>query len=231
VSSIWDLAELSTWAQSFNLERASAWANLMLGAVFGSRLTPGPYDTDPLSDSFESSILDSVGASAYDMMRPALEDANLKLRVSPDGRSFSLRRPEDSLNSPSTHTFTFSPRNVIGATMERSRNGDWYDSAMLTEEGIGGGFGYPRGEHSRTYREHLPEGSGLTESAAENIVTRARNRGQFFDVVAPIRPGVFMRDYFYWQPDPEQPGEEWQVQGVSFDLITDTMRIRGVQPY
>jgi hypothetical protein len=63
-----------------------------------------------------------------------------------------------------------------------------------------------------------------------NINTRNRNRGQFIDIVAPIKLGVFMMDEFTYAPDvgPVQP---WRVQGVSYDFLAGTMNIRGVQRY
>lgn len=234
VSSIWDVGAISELQQTMPANRVTTYVNIGLYMVLGRHVDPGPYDSQVVSGDFSFDLLSTLSMSAWEIMRPALEDGDLKLRLNPDGRGFTLQRPENSINAPAEHSWLFTPQNVSSARPVRSRTGDWYDSAMLTEEDVGGGFGYPNNrDHTRTYLERFPAGTGLTESWAENIVRRTVNRGELIDIEAPIRLGVFMRDEFTYLPDDATPGPEhqWIVKSVGYDFITATMRIRGERRY
>jgi hypothetical protein len=237
-SSIWDVAELSEQSQSFNLDVAASWANLMLGAVFGTRLDPSPYNTVTVSSGFSKDLLEAISQNAYEMLRPALEDADLKLRVNPNGRGFSLQRPENNIKSVQGWTASpdghlFEPQDVLSVKRVTTRTGDWYDAVMLTQDGVGGGFGYPRGPHTRTYLERLDEGFGVSDSMAQNIYRRVTNRGEFIDITAPIRLGVFMTDDLAYLPEGEVSGPEhqWRIKAVTYDMPSGTMSIRAARPY
>lgn len=230
-----DMIMISDVMGAANPQQAASWINPFLTVVLGYQLTPGPYDTSALSDTY-TNILDwSRWSSAWDMFRPVLEDTDLKLRVRPSGRGFTLERPENPINSPADHSWLFTDEDVTKVRHVRSRSGDWYDSALLTTAEMAGGttVGSPSpGTHSRTYIETVPDTFKPSPSMAQNIVRRAQNRGQFIDIEAPIQLGVFMRDEFTYvheigDPDPEQ----WIAKAVSYDLTAGTMNIRGEQRY
>lgn len=214
----------------------STYVGPVLQTVLGVDLTPGPYDTTSLSYvSTPAEILDWSGfPSAWDMMRPALEDTDLKLRCNPTGRGFSLQRPVNSIRNPADHAFLLTSQEVTTVRHVYSRSGDWYDSAILNNSDGTVGWGYPVAGtlHSRTYREEMPEGIKPSVSMAENITRRSVNRGKFIDITAPIQPIVFMRDEFAYvenigDPDPEQ----WITKSVSYDITSGLMNIRGEERY
>lgn len=237
-SSIWDLSDLSELLQSFNQNVTSSYVNIALITVLGYMLDPSPYDDEFVSAGFEFDLLATLAMNAWEIARPALEDGDLKLRVNPSGIGFSLQRPENSIkavqgiDSPWSHLFL--PEDVLSARPVRSRTGDWYDSAMLTEDGVGGGFGYPSNQvHTRTYIEKFPAGSGLTDSWAENIVRRSVNRGELIEITAPIKLGLFMTDEFTYMPEGAiaGPDYQWRVKSVNYDFDAGTMTFRGERRY
>ena len=230
-----DLIAISDEMGGGDPQKVATWVNPFLSVVLGYTLTPGPYDGSALSDTY-TNILDwSRWSSAWDMFRPAIEDTDLKLRVRPSGRGFTLERPENPINSPADHSWLFSDADVISVRHARSRTGDWYDSTLLTTSEMAGGttVGYPSpGRHSRTYVEIVPDTFKPTLSMAQNIATRSANRGQFIDIVAPIQLGVFMRDEFtYVRVIGEGTPEQWIVKSVTYDFAAGTMNIRGEQRY
>lgn len=231
--SVTGLADIDAFvaAQSgLNAAYASTYINMTLAVVLGYTTPDGPYRTDPVSSEYEFSIVElAKGMTAWEIVRGALDDADLKLRVNPTGRGFTLQRPENSINNPATHAHFWAYDEVIEARQVYSRTGDWYDSAMLRVDGVPS-RGHPNGEHSRTYLEDLPVGSKPTLSAAQNIVRRAQNRGRFIDLVVPIKPGVFMRDEFTYETAAGEL-QPWIVKAVTYDLAAATMNIRGEHRY
>lgn len=232
LTSFEDEQGIAAWQAGMNQQQIQTWVTPWLQYILGYGLTPGVYDTDTFSENIVDIFDGFVGKSAWDTMRPMLEDTDLKLRVRPSGRGFTLERPENPINSPGTHSWLFTDADVTTVRHVRSRTGDWYDSAILyrpASEGISPG--YPTALHSRTFTEDWG-GRKPNTSMAENIVRRTSNRGQFIDITAPIQLGVFMRDEFTYvhevgDPDPEQ----WIAKSVSYDLAAGTMNIRGEQRY
>ena len=206
-----------------------------LRVVLGYGLTPGPYDSTMLSDLAPGAIFDwTKYSSAYDMFRPGLDDTNLKIRVLPGG-GMGLFRPEGYINSPGTHSWLFEDEAIMNVKHTRSRSADWYDSAMLNNNDGSNSLGFPAsGEtHSRTYVEDLPSAQRVTTQMPLNVVTRASNRGEFIEITAPIDVtdgGVYMMDEFVYAPE-DGLAEQWRVQNVTYDLLSDTMIIRGVKRY
>lgn len=234
VASIWELAALSELLTSYNNNIVSAYVNIGLVTVLGEPLLPSVYNTQLVSGDFDFDIMQALSDSAWEIMRPVLEDGDLKLRVQPTGKGFRLERPENPINNPATHSWLFTRKDVLSARPVRSRLGDWYDSAMFTEDGVGGGFGYPStGNYTRTYTENRPAGSGVTNSWAENLVKRARNRGELIEIVAPIQLGVFMTDEFTYAPFDGATGAayQWRVKSVNYDFDAGTMTFRGERRY
>jgi len=213
-------------------QQIRTWVDPWLSVILGYRLTPGTYDTTPLSAPAVDIFDGFVGKSAWDAMRPFLEDTDLKLRPRPSGRGFTLERPENSINSPAEHSWLFQDKDVNTVRHPRSRNGDWYDSASLYRPAAEGTSpGYPNGTHSRTFLEDWG-GKKPNVSMASNIVRRTRNRGEFIDIAAPIQLGVFMRDEFVYVPViGESTPEPWIVKSVSYDITSATMIIRGEKRY
>lgn len=229
-----DLTDLTQGLQGFPQNQVGSFVNVFLQAVLQRSLIPGPYDSQVLTSSDLVQV--DYANSAYDMFRPALEDADVKLRVHPNGRDFSLERPENYINSPAEHSWLFTGRELGDGGMRRTktRTGDWYDSAgLLRETDTGYQFaGHPGGLHSRTYVEELTIGKPSI-AMAQGIVRRARNRGEFIDLQGPIIPGVFMRDEFVYLPDGATPGPDyqWICKSVSYDFTSGLMNIRGERRY
>lgn len=227
-----DEQAIAGFQAGLNQQQIQTWVNPWLQYVLGYALTPGVYDTTTFSESIVDIFDGFVGKSAWDTMRPMLEDTDLKLRVRPSGRGFTLERPENSINNPATHSWLFTDLDVTTVRHVRSRTGDWYDSAILYRPASEGASpGYPTAIHSRTFMDDWG-GRKPNASMAQNIVRRTVNRGQFIDITAPIQLGVFMRDEFTYvheigDPDPEQ----WIAKSVSYDLTAGTMNIRGEQRY
>ncbi|WP_036963672.1 hypothetical protein [Promicromonospora kroppenstedtii] len=215
-----------------NPQHAGPWVNAVISAVLGYGLTPGVYDTTPLSTTYTDVLDWTMYTSAWDMFRPVLEDTDLKLRVGPTGRGFTLERPENSINNPATHSWLFTDEDVTTVRHVKSRTGDWYDSALLQRADHTWTGGYPNpGLHSRTYIETVPDTVKPSFSMAQNIARRSVNRGQFIDITAPIQLGVFMRDEFAYAPTLDDTPEQWIVKSVTYDLLAGTMNIRGEQRY
>lgn len=209
-------------------DEINAWIEPTLRVVLGYGLQPSVYDTDPLSVPPADLLTPIRETNAWNYMRPFLEDTDLKLRVSSSGRGFTLHRPENSITG---NSHLFEPADVISARGVYSRTGDWYDSAELVSD-VSPDVGYPAASHSRTYVENF--GTRQTsQSMAQNIVRRTVNRGQFIDLVAPIRLGVFMRDEFTYLPEGATPGPpyQWIAKAVSYDLAGGLMNIRGERRY
>lgn len=217
-----------------NRQQVATWVNPVIGSVLGYRLTPGPYDTAALSATWSDLIDWTVWTSAWDMFRPAIEDTDLKLRVGPTGRGLSLQRPENAIRNPAQYAFLLTPADVTSVKHTYSRNGDWYDSALLRRPDGTGTRGNPNpGTHSRTYIEAVPDTVKPSYAMAQNIARRSANRGRFIDITAPIRLDVFMTDEFTYLPDGATPGPdyEWRVKSVSYDFLAETMNIRGERRY
>lgn len=229
-----DLTDLTQGLQGWPQNQVGSFVNVFLQAVLQRSLIPSPYDSQVLTSSDLVQV--DYANSAYDMFRPALEDADVKLRVQPNGRDFALARPENFINSPAEHSWLFTSQEVSdgGVRRTKSRTGEWYDSAGLLRE-VDPGYqfaGHPGGRHSRTYVEELTIGKPSI-SMAQGIVRRARNRGDFIDIQAPIIPGVFMRDEFVYLPDGATPGPsyQWICKSVSYDFTSGLMNIRGERRY
>ena len=226
-----DFGAINAYAENMNVQQARTYIDPILQHVLGERAATNVYSTTTLSTVYTSVINRSLDMTAWEMLLQPLNDANLKLRVNRDGKGFSLQHPVNEI--PGKEWFSLlTDDDVISARRVLSRNSDWYDSVNLVAgEGAAKVFkGGPTATHSRTYRERYDEGTPLTSSQVVNINTRNRNRGQFIDIVAPIKLGVFMMDEFTYAPDvgAVQP---WRVQGVSYDFLAGTMNIRGVQRY
>jgi hypothetical protein len=216
------------------------WVDAVMLTVLGRSPLQNDYTTAPLSAPFSDIIDWTSWSSAWDMMRPAIEDTNLKLRVHPDGETFTLEDPQNTINEPSIHAWLFTPGNTISARRIRSRSGDWYDGALMqASDGDGPGNGYPAlGEpHSRTMIEMVPPTLKPSVTMAQNLVTRASNRGELIEITAPIRllptGGVFMRDEFSYVPAGTEPSEDtrWITKSVHYDFLSGTMRLRGERRY
>ncbi|MEU4361196.1 hypothetical protein [Promicromonospora sp. NPDC023987] len=226
-----DMVPIIDASQGLDPQKVGSWVNSVLIGVLGYKLTPTVYDDSELSDVYSNITNWQSFPTAWDMFRPYIDDTNLKLRVNPNGVGFSLQRPENTLwDTPGQHSHLFTAEEVISVGHVYTRSGDWYDGAMLSDAADEYHIGYPATGPSRTYRETLPEGTKPTFSMAQNIVTRASNRGHLIDIVAPIRLGVFMRDEFAYAPEVGDI-EQWVIKSVSYDLTTATMRIRGEQRY
>lgn len=220
---------------------AGTWVKSTLLLVLGRDLTPGPYDTTSLSEPSVDILTNIYAGNVWEsIIRPVIDDTGLKLRVHPDGETFTLEHPQNTINDPSIHAWLFQGHNTISARRIRSRLGDWYDSAQLSADlPTGFGFiGYPPGQHSRTYREHFTSDQPKPTSAmAQNLVDRAINRGELIEITAPaqLRPtgGVFMRDEFSYVPDGVTPGPDtqWITKSVQYDFLAGTMRLRGERRY
>lgn len=229
-----DYANIIGGQVGMNLQRVQAYVDPVLSAILGYTTDENVYTDTPLSGPWADVIQWRQDMTGWDLIRLALEDTDLKLRVNPSGRGFTLQRPQNSINNPAEHAFLFTGEDVTTVKHTRSRSEDWYDSAMLSQ-GDGVDFTFaaypPSGRHSRTYVERFPDGTKLTSSMAENIVRRSLNRGQFIDIVAPIRLGVFMRDEFAYAPTLDDDAEQWIVKSVSYDIAAAQMNIRGEQRY
>lgn len=229
-----DVLPMNNETSISNRQQVATWVNPVIGSVLGYRLTPGPYDTAGLSATWSDLIDWTVWTSAWDMFRPAIEDTDLKLRVGPTGRGFTLLRPEDAIRDQADHAFQLTSADVISARPVYSRNGDWYDSALLRRPDGTGTRGSPNpGTHSRTYIEAVPDTVKPSYAMAQNIARRSANRGRFIDIVAPIRLDVFMTDEFTYLPDGATAGPdyEWRVKSVSYDFLAGTMNLRGERRY
>lgn len=170
--------------------------------------------------------------SAWDMIRPALEDANLKLRVNRNGAGFTLQHPLNPI--PGADPFSLLlPEDVISAERIFTRSGDWYDAALLSSVDGPPNYGYPAAPHSRTYRETLRRGVQPSTSMAQNIVTRAENRGALIEISAPIKLGLFMRDNVNYidHGGAATPDDQWVIKSISYDMGTGLMSITGEHPY
>lgn len=219
-----------------NVQQVQTYIDPVLLAVLGKPTVANVYNTTALSDTAANVVSWRQDMTAWELMRMPLEDTDLKLRVSGDGKSFSLQRPENSIRNPASVSHLFTEEDVISARQVFTRTSDWYDSAMITQgDGLAFTFAaYPTsGKHSRTYTERFPDGTKLTTSMASNITKRSLNRGRFIDIEAPIRLNVFMTDEFTYIPAGASSGPEyqWRVKSVSYDLFTATMRIRGERRY
>lgn len=229
-----DVLPMTNETDISNRQQVATWVNPVIGSVLGYRLTRGAYDTTALSATWSDLIDWSVWTSAWDMFRPAIEDTDLKLRVGPTGRGFTLLRPEDAIRDQLVHAFQLTPADVTSAKQVYSRTGDWYDSALLRRPDGSGTRGSPNpGSHSRTYIEAVPDTVKPSYAMAEAIATRTANRGRFIDIVAHPRMDVFMTDEFTYLPDGATPGPdyEWRVKSVSYDFLAATMNIRGERRY
>lgn len=235
------LGEFSELQAGYNTQQVQAWVRPTLQMVLGRDIKPGPYDTTTLSED-DSEIFSNIYAGNVweTIIRPAIDDTGLRLRVHPDGQTFTLEHPQNTINEPSVHAWLFQGHNTISARRIRSRLGDWYDSAQLSADlPTGFGFiGYPAGAHSRTYREHFTaEQPNPTAAMAQNLVDRASNRGELIEIEAPIRllptGGVFMRDEFSYVPEGVTPGPDtrWITKSVHYDFLSGTMRLRGERRY
>ncbi|WP_419707666.1 hypothetical protein [Promicromonospora sp. NFX87] len=211
-----------------------AWVDPVLRVVLGYGLDPTVYDTTSLSVPYSDLLTPIRETNALDYLRPFLEDTDLKLRVNPSGRGFTLQRPENYINNPAHHSWLFLEDDVISAKRVVTRSGEWYDSVELHRPSTeGNSYGYPTsGTHSRTYLESWA-GRKPSSSMAQNIWRRTKNRGRFIDLVVPIHLGVFMRDEFTYLPTGATPGPDyqWAVKSVTYDLVAGTMSIRGEQRY
>jgi hypothetical protein len=223
-----------------NPQQVRYWVDAVMLTVLGRAPLQNSYTTAALSAPFSDIIDWTSWSSAWDMMRPAIEDTNLKVRVHPDGETFTLERPENSINSPGIHSWLFTPDNTLSVRRVRSRSGDWYDGALMqASDGDGPGNGYPAlGEpHSRTLIEMVPPTLKPTVAMAQNLVTRASNRGELIEITAPIQlkptGGVFMRDEFSYVPAIGESGPEyqWITKSVHYDFLSATMRLRGERRY
>lgn len=229
-----DLTDITQGLQGWSQNRVGSFVNVFLQAVLQRSLIPGVYDSQALTSTDLVQV--DYANSAYDMFRPALEDADVKLRVQPNGRDFKLERPENSINNPAEHAWLFTGAEVAdgGVRRTKTRTGEWYDSAgLLRETDTGYQFaGHPGGAHSRTYVEELTIGKPSI-AMAQGIVRRAKNRGDFIDLQCPIIPGVFMRDEFVYLPDGAPGGApyQWICKSVSYDFTSGLMNIRGERRY
>jgi hypothetical protein len=223
-----------------NPQQVRYWVDAVMLTVLGRAPLQNSYTTAALSAPFSDIIDWTSWSSAWDMMRPVIEDTNLKLRVHPDGVTFTLERPENTINNPAVHAWLFTPDNTSSVRRVRSRIGDWYDGALMqASDGDGPGNGYPAlGEpHSRTIIEMVPPTLNPTVSMAQNLVTRASNRGELIEITAPIQlkptGGVFMRDEFSYVPAIGESGPEyqWITKSVHYDFLSGTMRLRGERRY
>lgn len=211
------------------------WVDPVLLTVLHRGLDVNAYNTKLLSAPNED-VIDWIDwSSAWDLMRPALEDTDLKLRVNRSGLGFSLQLPENEIPGKAWYT-TLTEADVWTAKLVRSRTGDWYDSALVkSPDDPDGRAGWPRsgGIHSRTYIETAPKTVKPTAAMAQNIARRTRNRGDLIDITAPIRLGVFMTDEFTYLPAGAAAGPdfEWRVKSVTYDFESATMSIRGERPY
>lgn len=226
---------------AYNTQQVQAWVRPTLQMVLGRDIQPGPYDTETLSEDDSEILTNIYGGNVWEsIIRPVLDDTGLRLRVHPDGTTFTLEHPQNNINDVGVHAWLFEDKHIISARRIRSRLGDWYDSASLSADlPTGFGFiGYPAGQHSRTYREHFTaERPQPTVSMAENLVSRASNRGELIEIEAPaqLKPtgGVFMRDDFAYIPEGAEPGPDtqWIVKSVQYDFQLCTMRLRGERRY
>jgi hypothetical protein len=226
-----DFAAIGDYAANMNVQQARTYIDPILQLVLGIRADTNVYSTTALSTTYTDVINRTLDMSAWEMILQPLNDANLKLRVNRDGRTFSLQHPVNEIPGK-TWLSLLTDEDVITVRTVLSRNGDWYDSSSLVA-GEGGAQvfkGGPTAVHSRTYRERFEEGTPLTSSQVVNINRRNANRGRFIDITAPIVLGVFMMDEFAYAPD-VGPVQQWRVQGVSYDFAAGTMNIRGVQRY
>lgn len=229
-----DVLPMTTETDVTNRQLVATWVNPVIGSVLGYRLTPGPYDATALSATWSDLIDWTVWTSAWDMFRPAIEDTDLKLRIGASGRGFTLLRPEDAIRDQTDHAFQLTPLDVTSAKDVYSRNGDWYDSALLRRPDGTGTRGNPNpGSHSRTYIEAVPDTVKPSYAMAAAIARRSANRGRFIDIKAPIRLDTFITDEFTYLPDGATPGPdyEWRVKSVSYDFLAATMNIRGERRY
>lgn len=227
-----DMGAIADYAEGMNVQQARTYIDPVLQLVLGIRTDVNAYSTTALSTVYTDVINRTLDMSAWEMILQPLQDANLKLRVNRDGVGFSLQHPVNEI--PGKEWFSlFTAEEVTSVRTVFSRNDEWYDSVSLTagDNPATRVFkGGPTGIHSRTFRQRFQEGTPLTSAQVVNINQRNKNRGQFIDIVAPIRLGVFMMDEFTYAPEigPVQP---WRVQGVSYDFEAGTMNIRGVQRY
>lgn len=227
-----DFAAIGNAQEGIPDQQARKWIDPILELVLGQRMDINAYTLTALSSTYTDVINRELDMSAWEMIRQPLDDANLKLRVNRNGKGFSPQLPNNEIPGK-TWSGLFTSEDVTSARRVLSRNDEWYDSASLlswTTAGVRIYKGGPTGVHSRTYRERRAEGTPITSAQLVNINRRNINRGQFIDIIAPIRLGVFMMDLFDYQPDvgPLQP---WQVQSVSYDIESGTMNVRGVRRY
>lgn len=211
------------------------WVDPVLLTVLHRALDPNAYGATELSEDNAFVIDWTKWSSAWDMIRPALEDTDLKLRVNRTGVGFSLQLPENEIPGKAWYS-TLTEADVSTARPVRSRSGDWYDSALVqASDDPDAQAGWPRsgGLHTRTYIESAPKSVVPTAAMALNLARRTRNRGELIDITAPIRLGVFMTDEFTYLPNGAVAGPdfEWRVKSVSYDFASATMRIRGERPY
>jgi hypothetical protein len=227
-----DFGAISDYASGMDVQKARTYIDPILQHVLGIRTDTNVYSTTALSTVYTSVINRTLDMSAWEIILQPLNDANLKLRVNRDGKGFSLQHPVNEI--PTKEWFSLlTDSDVVTARRVYSRNSDWYDSSLLTAGDATATRVYkggPTAVHSRTYRERFQEGTPLTSSQVVNINRRNSNRGQFIDIVAPIKLGVFMMDEFAYAPAGEAV-QQWRVQGVSYDFAAGTMNIRGVQRY
>jgi hypothetical protein len=241
IVSPFDIVALQDAREGYSTSRASTYIDSVLQVVLGRRTVTNAYTARPVVDYAVDVLALSNGPTGWEIVREVLDDADLKLRVDRDGRNFLLLPPEEQINQPGTWVFLdgdtpledgFVPTDapILELRQVYTRTDGWYDSAILRgTDGSVAGSG--KSVHSRTYVEDLRAGIKATSSMANSVVIRTRNRGRFIDLVLPIRLGVFMRDHFLYASLNGQAGQEWAVKSVNYDLTTNTMRIRGEQPY
>jgi hypothetical protein len=229
-----DVADLQDYQTGRNPAYVSTYVNSVLRLVLDQELEPSPYLTTAVDPEYVFDAVElSKGPTGWDIIREAMEGADLKLRVNPTGTGFTLQLPENAINNPAEHSWLFTPENVISARQVYSRTGDWYDSVMLSINGELVVTSGSSAAHSRTWREDMRPGSNPTSNMAKNMAKRTKNRGRLIDIVAPIRLGVFITDEFVYIPEGGVPGPEvqWRVKAVSYDFISGTMNIRGERRY
>lgn len=214
---------------------ARYWVDPVLATILSRALDPNVYASKLLSVDNAFVVDWTTWDTGWNLIRPVLEDTDLKLRINRDGVGFSLQLPENEIPGKLWYP-VFTEAEVLTARLVRSRSGDWYDSALVqATDDPDAQAGWPRtgGIHSRTYIEKAPRSVIPTAAMAQNVARRTRNRGDLIDITAPIRLGVFMTDEFTYLPAGAVAGPdfEWRVKSVGYDFETATMTIRGERPY
>lgn len=196
----------------------------VLSRTIGTQLTASSYDRDPIPDPVRMSL----GMTAWDLVRAALDIAGDKLRPTLDGAGLFINRPTNG--DPNTpHPSGLSLGHVVASTERVTRSGDWYDSTALIsqdENGLDVVVGDSLGPvHTRTYRERFPQGYPISQFQAESITERSQYRGRQPEISVPITMGTWIGDIVTFRTGPELFSAGWQVAAVSYDLQSDIMHL------